>query len=405
MNGTEHSPLSANQVSAKIDAAVEQAAETLLEVSHAIHDKPELAFEEHFACEVLAKTLRDHNLSVATGVYSLETAFETTINSEQVGPTVAVLAEYDALPQIGHACGHNVIATSALGATLALDVVAAFLPGRVKLLGTPAEERGGGKELMAREGAFEGIDAALMIHPAGVNLATMPSICVAEVEVVYHGRSSHASAMPHKGINALDGLLLAYQAISNLRQHIRSTERIHGIVQEGGAAPNIVPDRTVGQFYVRAANEKELAALKPRVQACFEAGATGSGCTVEVNWAGVDYLDINTNWPLAERFRHYAEQLGREFIDDDQALKFGAGSTDMGNVSYRLPSIHPMLAVAPPNVVIHHPDFARWARSEKGDAAVIDGAKALAFTAAEYLLSPQLQRQCGAAFELSKGLA
>ena len=391
-------------VAAHIDLAVENVAETLLQVSHAIHGEPELAFEEYFACELLSSTLRDNDLEVETGVYSLETAFETTINSEQDGPTVAVLAEYDALPQIGHACGHNIIATTALGATLALNAVAQSLPGRVKLLGTPAEERGGGKELMARAGAFQGIDAALMIHPAGVNLATMPSICVAEVEVVYHGKSSHASAMPHKGINALDGLLLAYQAISNLRQHIRSTERIHGIVQEGGAAPNIVPDRTVGQFYVRAANETELAALKPRVQACFEAGATGSGCTLEVNWAGVDYLDINTNWPLAKRFRHHAEQLGREFIDDDQALKFGAGSTDMGNVSYRLPSIHPMLAVAPPDVVIHHPDFAGWARSEKGDSAVIDGAKALARTAAEYLLSPELQRRSRDAFELSKGL-
>ena len=391
-------------VAAHIDLAVENVAETLLQVSHAIHGEPELAFEEYFACELLSSTLRDNDLEVETGVYSLETAFETTINSEQDGPTVAVLAEYDALPQIGHACGHNIIATTALGATLALNAVAQSLPGRVKLLGTPAEERGGGKELMARAGAFQGIDAALMIHPAGVNLATMPSICVAEVEVVYHGKSSHASAMPHKGINALDGLLLAYQAISNLRQHIRSTERIHGIVQEGGAAPNIVPDRTVGQFYVRAANEIELAALKPRVQACFEAGATGSGCTLEVNWAGVDYLDINTNWPLAKRFRHHAEQLGREFIDDDQALKFGAGSTDMGNVSYRLPSIHPMLAVAPPDVVIHHPDFAGWARSEKGDSAVIDGAKALARTAAEYLLSPELQRRSRDAFELSKGL-
>ncbi len=399
MNAKEY-----DAVAAHIDLAVENVAETLLQVSHAIHDEPELAFEEYFACELLSSTLRDNDLEVETGVYSLETAFETTINSEQDGPTVAVLAEYDALPQIGHACGHNIIATTALGATLALNAVAQSLPGRVKMLGTPAEERGGGKELMARAGAFQGIDAALMIHPAGVNLATMPSICVAEVEVVYHGKSSHASAMPHKGINALDGLLLAYQAISNLRQHIRSTERIHGIVQEGGAAPNIVPDRTVGQFYVRAANEIELAALKPRVQACFEAGATGSGCTVEVNWAGVDYLDINTNWPLAKRFRHHAEQLGREFIDDDQALKFGAGSTDMGNVSYRLPSIHPMLAVAPPDVVIHHPDFAGWARSEKGDSAVIDGAKALARTAAEYLLSPELQRRSRDAFELSKGL-
>lgn len=400
MSNTEHAALRA-----EIDTAVDTVARTLLDVSHAIHERPELAFEEHFACEILANTLRNHALTVETGVYTLETAFETTINPDLDGPTVAVLAEYDALPDIGHACGHNIIATTALGAALALNSVASQLPGRVKLLGTPAEERGGGKELMARAGAFEGIDAALMIHPAGVNLATMPSICIAEVEVIYHGKASHASAMPHKGINALDGLLLAYQAISNLRQHIRSTERIHGIVEEGGSAPNIVPDRTVGQFYVRAANEKDLAKLKPRVQACFEAGATGSGCTVEVNWAGVDYLDLNTNWPLADRFRHHAEQLGRSFVDHEQALKFGAGSTDMGNVSYRLPSIHPMLAVAPPSVVIHNPEFAQWARSEKGDAAVIDGAKALAQTAAEYLLSPELQRQSAEAFELSKGLS
>lgn len=316
-----------------------------------------------------------------------------------------MLAEYDALPEIGHACGHNIIATTALGAAFALDAVKAQLPGPIKLLGTPAEERGGGKELMARAGAFADIDAALMIHPAGVNLATMPSICIAEVDVIYHGKASHALAMPHKGVNAVDGLLPAYQAISNLRQHIRASERIHGIVAEGGAAPNIVPDRTVAQFYMRAVNEHALAALKPRVQACFEAGATGSGCSVEVNWAGVDYLDLNTNWPLAERFREYAERLGRDFIEHEQALQFGAGSTDMGNFSYRVPSIHPLLAVAPPYVVIHNPEFAQWARSEKGDAAVIDGAKALAQTAADYLLLPQLQDKAAQAFAVSKGLA
>ena len=393
------------QVQADLVSAVEEIAETLIGASHAIHDNPELAFNEHFACETLTSALRNHKMTVDAGVYTLETAFESTINASSTGPTVAVLAEYDALPDIGHACGHNIIATTALGAAIALNTVANRLPGRIKLLGTPAEERGGGKELMARAGAFQGIDAAMMIHPAGVNLATMPSICIAEVEVVYHGKASHASAMPHKGVNALDGLLLAYQAISNLRQHIRSTERIHGIIEQGGAAPNIVPDRTVGQFFVRAANEADLQRLKPRVQACFEAGATGSGCSVDVNWAGVDYLDLNTNWPLAERFRHHAEALGRDFVDHDQALKFGAGSTDMGNVSYRVPSIHPMLAVAPPNVVIHNPEFAQWARSEKGDAAVIDGAKALAQTAAEYLLSEDIQRQTAAAFALSKGLS
>ncbi len=388
-----------------INAAVDEQAAKLLDVSHAIHGKPELAFKEHFACQTLTQSLNDYGLKTETGVFTLDTAFEASFdNGLGNGPTVAILAEYDALPGIGHACGHNLIATAALGATMALNAVSALLPGRIRMIGTPAEERGGGKELMARAGAFEGVDAAMMIHPAGVNLGTMPSICIAEVEVVYHGKASHASAMPHKGINALDGLLLAYQAISNLRQHIKSTERIHGIIEEGGQAPNIVPDRTVGQFYVRAADEKALARLKPRVQACFEAGATGSGCTVEVNWANVDYLDLNTNWPLADRFQFHAETLGREFLPMDQGGKFGAGSTDMGNISYRLPSIHPMLAVAPPNVVIHNPEFAQWARSEKGDAAALDGAKAMAMTAAEYLLSPDLQKQTAQAFEISNGL-
>lgn len=387
-----------------INKTIDALADELIEASHAIHANPELAFKEHFACETLTKALEKHGLAVETGVFTLETAFETQLNADSDGPTTAILAEYDALPGIGHACGHNIIATTALGALLGLQTVAEQLPGKIRLIGTPAEEQGGGKELMARAGAFDGVDAAMMIHPAGVNLASMPCICVAEVEVVYHGKSSHASAMPHKGINALDGLLLAYQAISNLRQHIRATERIHGIITQGGAAPNIVPDHTVGQFYVRAANEKDLSHLKPRVQACFEAGAKGSGCEVEVNWAGVDYLDLNTNWPLADQFQSHAESIGREFVPYEDALGFGAGSTDMGNVSHRLPSIHPMLAVAPPNVVIHNPEFAKWAASEKGDAAVIDGAKALALTTADYLLSPGLQDQARNAYEVSKGL-
>jgi amidohydrolase len=381
---------------------IDALADTLLDVSHSIHAHPELAFQERHACELLSTTLNAHDLPTETGVFTLETAFEAQINAGQTGPTVALLAEYDALPGIGHSCGHNLIATAALGATLGLQAVQEQLPGNVRLIGTPAEEKGGGKELMARAGAFDGVDAAMMMHPAGVNLATMPCICVAEVEVIYHGRSAHASAMPHKGINALDGLLLAYQAISNLRQHIRDSERIHGIVTEGGQAPNIVPDRAAGDFYVRAVNEKALAALKPRVQACFEAGAKASGCEVEVNWANVDYLDLRTNWPLAENFQRHAETLGREFMEWKELG--GAGSTDMGNVSHRLPSIHPMLAAAPSNVVIHNPEFAKWAGSEMGDAAALDGAKALALTAADYLLDADLQASSAKAFEVSKGL-
>ncbi len=382
---------------------IDDLSDTLLEVSHSIHANPELAFQEHHAAGLLSDTLDAQGLPAERGVFTLETAFEAGLPTRGDGPTVAILAEYDALPGIGHACGHNLIATAALGATLGLQAVAEELPGRVRLIGTPAEEKGGGKELMARAGAFDGVDAAMMIHPAGVNLTTMPCICVAEVEVIYHGRSAHASAMPHKGVNALDGLLLAYQAISNLRQHIRDEERIHGIITEGGQAPNIVPDRAVGNFYVRARKEKNLEALKPRVQACFEAGAKGSGCEVEVNWAGVDYLDLNTNWPLANAFQAHGEAIGREFLSPNQLG--GAGSTDMGNVSYRVPSIHPMLACSPPSVVIHNPEFAKWAGSEMGDAAALDGARTMALTTAEYLLNPVLQADVQHAFEVSKGLS
>ena len=382
---------------------IDSLANTLLEVSHSIHAHPELAFQERHACKLLTETLNEHGLSAETGVFTLDTAFEAKINAFREGPTVALLAEYDALPGIGHACGHNLIATAALGAALGLQAVQTQLPGRIRLIGTPAEEKGGGKELMARAGAFEGVDAAMMVHPAGFNLATMPCICVAEVEVVYHGRAAHASVMPHKGLNALDGLLLAYQAISNLRQHIRKDERIHGIITEGGQAPNIVPDRAAGDFYVRAVDEDALATLKPRVQACFEAGAKGSGCAVDVCWAEVDYLDLKTNWPLAEVFQQHGESLGREFAAWE-ALG-GAGSTDMGNVSHRVPSIHPMLAAAPPDVVIHHPDFATWAGSATGDAAALDGAKLLAMTAADFLADENLRAASAKAFQLSKGLA
>ena len=385
--------------------AVDAMADELLAVSHAIHQKPELAFEEYFACETLTNALSEHEMNPEVGIFTLPTAFEATLNADSDGPVVAILAEYDALPKIGHSCGHNLIATSALGAALALQKIADQLPGKIRLIGTPAEEKGGGKEIMARAGAFEGVDAAMMIHPAGVNIATMPCICVSEVEVIYHGKSSHASSAPHKGINALDGLLLAYQAISNLRQHIRPTERIHGIITRVGDAPNIVPDDTAGEFYVRAANERDLAKLKPRVQACFEAGAKGSGAEVEVKWSNVDYLDLNTNWPLAEEFQQRAETLGREFLPIKGLGSAGAGSTDMGNVSYRVPSIHPMLACAPRNVVIHNPEFAKWAGSEMGDNAALDGAKSLAMTAAAFLTNPGLQQESRKAFDVSQGLS
>lgn len=393
-----------DSLKASVIRSVDALAGELLDVSHAIHARPELAFDEHFAAGLLADTAARHGLVTTRNVFGLETAFDAPFGGAS-GPTVAILAEYDALPAIGHACGHNLIATAALGASLALHAMAGRLPGRVRFIGTPAEEKGGGKELMARNGAFAGVDCAMMIHPSGLNLATMPCLCVAEVGVTYRGRAAHASAVPHKGINALDALLLAYQAISNLRQHIRPSERIHGIITRGGDAPNIVPALTSGEFYVRAANETQLAALKPRVQACFEAGARGTGCEVEVTWRDVDYLDLNTCWPLAGAFQRNAEQLGREFVPMEQVGLSGAGSTDMGNVSHRVPSIHPMLAAAPRHVVIHNAEFTHYAGAESGDRAALDGAKALAMSALDFLFNDALRADCHKAFAIAKGLS
>ncbi|MEO2168465.1 MAG: amidohydrolase [bacterium] len=273
--------------------AIDAMRTALIALSRDIHAHPELAFAEHHAARVLTEALEAQGLPVEREAYGLGTAFCSEFG-EPEGPVVALLAEYDALPGIGHACGHNLIATASLGAALALGRARDTLPGRIRLLGTPAEERGAGKEIMARRGAFDGVAAAMMIHPAGVNLSTMPCICVAEVEVLYSGRAAHASAAPHSGVNALDGLVLAYQAIAALRQHIRHTERIHGVITDGGQAPNIVPERAAGTFYVRAKNVRQLDALKVRVEACFAAGAAASGASVETRWADIDYPDLNT---------------------------------------------------------------------------------------------------------------
>ena len=379
-------------------AMVDRLRDDLLRVSHAIHAKPELAFEEHEAAALLVDTLRTAGLEVEAGAYGLETAFAAEFGSEG-GARVAVLAEYDALPEIGHACGHNLIATAGVGAGLALAALGDRLPGRVRVLGTPAEERGCGKELMARQGALDGVDAAMMIHPSSVNLVTMPCVCLAEVEVIYRGTAAHSAAMPERGVNALDALVMAYQGIAALRQHIRATERIHGIITDGGQAPNIVPDRASGRFYVRAATAEELAPLKARVEGCFRAGAAATGAELELTWGEADYLDIRFNEPLAEAFRANAEHLGREFFPIDKLPAGLQGSTDLGNVSHRVPSIHPMLASAPLHCTIHNAEFETWAGSEMGDVAALDGAKALAMTALDFLADADLRGRTRSIFE------
>jgi len=385
-------------------AAVDALRDELLGISHAIHAEPELALEEFLAAARLADTVESHDIKVQREAFGLRTAYAAEFGKAS-GPNIAILSEYDALPGIGHSCGHNIIATAGLGAAIALSKLGGRLPGRVRYLGTPAEERYGGKEIMARDGAFDGCDAAMMIHPSNMNLITMPCIAIAEVEVVYHGKSAHASAMPYRGLNALDAVITAYQAIAQLRQHIRNTERIHGIITEGGLAPNIVPERAACRYFVRAADAHELAPLKARVQACFEAGALATGCRLQVEWGDTDYLDMKTNWPMATLFEKNAAAIGREFYPVNNLPPGYAGSTDMGNVSHRVPSIHPMLGVAPAGVIIHNPEFARYAVSEKGDAAVLDGAKSLAMTALDLMGDAQAMADAKADFAATEELS
>jgi amidohydrolase len=384
--------------------AVDAMARELIGVSRGIHAEPELCFEEFKAAARLCAAAEADGLSVERGAYGLPTAFASDFGPSGA-PCVALLAEYDALPEIGHSCGHNLIATAAVGAALALGRLGAGLPGRVRFLGTPAEEGGGGKELMARKGAFEGVDAALMIHPAGINLVTTPTLAIGRVEAKYRGRAAHASAQPWDGVNALDAVVIAYTAIAALRQHIKPTERIHGIITDGGTKANIVPEHAGAEVYVRAADAGALAKLKARVEACLRAGAEATGATLETNWNGTDYLDLVTSWPLAEAFKANAEALGRSFMPLEDLPKGWAGSTDMGNVSHLVPAIHPLMAAAPPDVVIHNPEFAKWASSEKGDACALDGAKALAMTALDFMTDVDLRARTAAAFAAAKDAA
>ena len=377
----EPSPLS--DAKARLAAEVDRRADLLVDVSHQIHANPELNYEERFAHELLTGVLEREGLNVTRSARGVATAFEATAGAD--GPTVAVVCEYDALPGIGHACGHNIIATAGLGAGLAAASMAEELGGRVVIMGTPAEEGGGGKILLARRGAFEGVDAAMMVHPAGYDLSRMDVIAVQELTATYTGRAAHAAAFPQKGRNALDAAVLGYLNVAALRQHIRPNERVHGIFTIGGDKPNIVPALAETHWMVRSPSIRTLAPLKERVAACLEAGAVAAGCEVELAWNPIVYADMLDNTVMVELYRSNSDALGRPLLDPDPKLAV-VGSTDMGNVSYVVPSIHPMIQAAPGGVPIHTPEFTGHARSETGDRAVVDGALAMAWTVADLWL-------------------
>ena len=353
----------------------------LINLSHRIHAYPELGFEEERAAEWICETMADAGFAVERGVCGMPTAFIARAGS---GPLhIAICAEYDCLPGIGHACGHNIIAASSAGAAIAAAKVADAAGLTIILLGTPAEEVGNacGKILMLERGGFAGAHAAMMVHPAPFDMVEPPLIAMAMFDVHYTGKEAHASAFPELGINAADALTVAQTSIGLLRQHIRDTDRIHGIVTKGGEAPNIVPAHTAARYMVRAQTLGKLETLMPKVHRCFEAGAIATGCKYEIGGGDRPCAQMNHDHEISALYRRNAEALGRAFRDHDPAHVRAAASTDMGNVSLRMPSIHPFIGINSGSAVNHQPEFTAACATLDADRAIVDGALAMAWTA------------------------
>ncbi|MBI5283704.1 MAG: M20 family metallopeptidase [Chloroflexi bacterium] len=366
-------------------AAVDAVADDLVRISREIHAHPELSFKEHHACAQLVPFLEAQGFRVQRPAYGMDTAFRGEWGH---GPaTIAICSEYDALPEIGHACGHNLIGTAGAGAAVALIKALDPSDARIVILGTPAEEGSGGKVVMVREGCFDDIDVAMMAHAAPVDIVDAPMFGVSHVDVEYRGKAVHASVFPEMGVNALDALVTAYQAIAQLRQHIRRDSRIHGIITHGGDAANIVPGYAKGTFYVRALKPWYLEQLKERVKHCFEAGALATGCELNIIWhEEAEYAPMLNNGPMCDAYRRNGEALGKMFID----LKdLSTGSSDMGNVSQVVPSIHPNFGVGA-SAFTHSPEFTAAAITDAAHAGMLQTAQALAMTAIDIALEPGL---------------
>jgi len=378
-----------NELKAQVVARVEALREELIDLSLRIHDHPEIAFEEEKACQWLCGYLEEHGFDVEPGFCQMPTAFRASSGDGR--PCVAFLAEYDALPGLGHACGHNVIAASSVGAAVAAKGALDATGGSLVVIGTPAEEVHGGKAIMAERGAFDELDAAMLSHPGSRNAVLTAALACASITVEYFGKEAHAATRPEAGVNALDALILAFNAIAALRQHIRDSARIHGVITDGGHAPNVIPAHSAASFLVRAEDEDYLEELKEKVLACFRSGAQATGARLEYRWGDVQYAPMRSNGPLAEAYRQNLAEMGR--LVEDSPVPRPLGSTDVGNVSIVVPTIHPSIAIAPREVSIHTPDFARIAASQEGHRGLLDAAKALAMTAVDVLVDADLRQR------------
>lgn len=363
----------------------------LAQVSRAIHAHPELAYEEERASGWMCRILEAAGMEVERGVGGVPTAFVARAGSGRL--QVAICAEYDALPGLGHACGHNLIAASSAGAGIALSEIADDLGMTIRVIGTPAEELGdgGGKIVLLEAGIFDGVQVALMAHPGPVDVVMPPMLACATFDVHYRGVEAHASAFPELGVNAADALTVAQTAIGLLRQQMGRNDRVHGIVTKGGEAPNIIPGHTSARYIVRAATLGELDKIKQKVWRCFEAGALASGASLEIRGGDKPYAHMAHDHDLAGVYQANCEALGRRFRDFGRALERSAASTDMGNVSLAYPSIHPIFGIESGGSVPHQPEFARHCVGPSAERAMGDAALAMAWTAIDLATVPELR--------------
>jgi amidohydrolase len=383
---------------AAIAKEIDSLSPQLGELSRKIHDNPEIAMQERRAAAWLTVYLKTKGFTVTKGIAGMPTAFRAIYGKGK--PVIAFLAEYDALPKIGHGCGHNLIATSAVAAGIATKLAIDKCGGSVIVFGTPAEETEAGKAVMAKKGVFDELDAAMIIHPGGGNRVVLNALACQTIDVEFFGKAAHAAADPEVGINALEAMILSFNAIDALRQHIREKARIHGIITDGGEAPNVVPAHTAGTFIVRAEDDAYLDELKERVINCFAGAAAATGAELKYHWADVRYASMLNNLTLARLFRKNMQSLGRAIPLGDADR--WSGSSDVGNVSQLIPTIQPMVAIASPEVPIHTSAFAGIAATKEALLTILDAAKAMAMTAADLLASPVILAAARAEFEKSK---
>ncbi len=371
----------------QVQKTIDALAPGLKEISLSLHANPELAFEERESAKMLTDFLKQNGFQVEEGIAGLPTAFKAERRGARSRPNVTFLAEYDALPQTGHACGHNLIAAGSLGAAVGLAQACPDLPGKVSLTGTPAEEKGGGKIILAKAGIFDDVDAAMMVHPDCKTELVKRTLAMTSLRVSFKGKAAHAAASPHQGINALDAVILGFNAIGALRQQIKPDARIHGIITDGGQAPNIIPEHAAAAFFIRALDLDYLEELLARVKNCLSGAAQATGTAVVIEVDELVYAPFKPNYHLSDLYHHNLQALG---VKADKCPETeGIASTDVGNVSQVVPTIHPSLEICGLEVAVHSPRFAEAAASEFAQERMLIAAKALAMTALDLFYTPE----------------